>query len=574
MLAPIVLFVYNRPWHTFQTLNALSKNYLANESTLYIYADGAKPNATPTQHEALKETRSIIREKQWCKEVHIIESEQNKGLANAIIAGVTEVIKQHKKIIVLEDDMITSPHFLRYMNESLDFYENEEKVANIHAYIYDIQGLPQTFFLKDPGCWGWATWQRGWELFESDGEKLRQEIVAENLVKQFDYEHSYPYFLMLERQIRGENNSWAIRWYASLFLKNKLSLYPHTSLVHNIGNDTSGTNATIHERYFDVFVSSQSIKIQAIPIEASKESYQKIATFWKTTYSYPTTYQNLKNKLKAVLTRFGILQLLKSKISKNRNIEAEDTFWRGNYSSWSNALAHTQGYDDKKSFEQIKKSALQVKNGEAIFERDSKLFYTPDYNWVLINYLKNVTRTSLSIIDFGGALGSTYFQHKWLFKDFQNLSWNVVEQPHFVEFGKSELTNKHLQFFDTIQEAKQKNNANVILLSGVLSYLSEPYQLLEMIKELDFEYIILDRTPFIDGQADILTMQYVNQLNLYQGSYPCWIFGEAKMKNSLLEKHSLLDEQSSFDWVPTEVKGLPKEYKQFKSWFLKRIGAS
>jgi putative methyltransferase (TIGR04325 family) len=570
MFAPIVLFVYNRPWHTWQALEALSKNILADQSILYIYADGIKPNATPTQAEALKQVRSIIREKQWCKEVRIIENEQNKGLANAIIAGVTETVNRYQKIIVLEDDMITSPYFLKYMNEALDFYEYEEKVASIHAYIYEIQGLPQTFFLKDPGCWGWATWQRAWKLFEADGEKLRQEIVQKDLVNRFDYEGSYPYFQMLEQQIKGKQDSWAIRWYASLFLKNKLSLYPHQSLVYNIGNDASGTNTITYESYFHAPVVQQAIDIQTIPIVENKEAYQKIVNFWRQVFPALSLSIRLKNKLKSIIANTRTFQLLRSKLFKIKNIENEDTFWRGNYASWEEVLAITQGYDDTASFEQIKNAALKVKRKEAIFERDGKLFYVPQYHWALIHFFKKISPNTLNIIDFGGALGSTYFQHQWLLRELESVSWNIVEQPHFVAFGQKELSDEVLHFYPTIEQAKQESKANAILLSGVLSYLPSPYQLLEMIKKLDFQYIIIDRTPFISEQIDILTMQFVNQKTLYQGSYPCWVLSEEKVKNLLLDQYELIEESMSFDWVPTKVDGLPTQYENFKSWFLKK----
>lgn len=572
--APIVLFVYNRPWHTRQTLNSLTNNELADKSVLYIYADGAKSNATPTQIEAIKEVRTIIREKQWCKEVHIVENEQNKGLANSVIAGVTQIVNQYGKIIVLEDDMLSSPHFLAFMNKGLDFYENQEEVANIHAYIYDIPDLPTTFFLNDPGCWGWAAWKRSWDLFEPDGAKLIKEIEAKNLVKRFDYEGTYPYFDMLKRQVEGKNDSWAIRWYASLFLKNKLSLYPFKSLIHNIGNDTSGTNTITNERYFDVNISEKVSDIQEIKIEPSKEAYQKIVNFWKENYPAISSLQKVKSGLKAILLKSNLLKSVIGKLQKEKYLKAEDTYWKGNYLSWNEALTHSEGYDDTISFNRIKVAALKVKNGEAVFERDGKLFYQPEYNWLLMKYLQKIDSekisAKLSILDFGGALGSTYFQHLWLLKDMPNFSWNVVEQAHFVEFGKKELTTAHLHFFETIEECKQKTATNVVLLSGVLSYLSEPYKLIEQVKNLDCQYIIIDRTAVADLEADILTVQHVSPQNLYQGSYPCWVFSEQKLKNAFLEKYKTIDEQPSFDSIATQVKGLPQRFSNFKCWFLEK----
>ena len=247
-LAPIVLFVYNRPWHTEQTLNALMQNKQASESTLYIYCDGVKENATDEQIQQIIDVRNVIRAKKWCKEVYIIESELNIGLANSIIRGVFEVLSKHAKVIVLEDDIVTSRYFLKYMNDALNMYENEDDVISISGYIYPIKArLPNTFFIKGADCWGWATWKRGWDLFEPNGQKLLLEIEEKNLTHIFDFDDSYSYTKMLMDQIEGRNDSWAVRWYASAFLKNKLTLYPGYSFVSNIGFDGSGIHCVAND---------------------------------------------------------------------------------------------------------------------------------------------------------------------------------------------------------------------------------------------------------------------------------------------------------------------------------------
>ena len=170
-LAPIVLFVYNRPWHTLQTLEALRKNALASESILYIFADGPKPFADESAMHKINETRECIKKKQWCKEVIIYEREINLGLADSIINGVTEIVNKHGKIIVLEDDIVTSKGFLKYMNDALDIYELEEKVMHISGYMFPVKKkLPKTFFYKPTTCWGWATWSRSWKYFKKDAK--------------------------------------------------------------------------------------------------------------------------------------------------------------------------------------------------------------------------------------------------------------------------------------------------------------------------------------------------------------------------------------------------------------------
>jgi SAM-dependent methyltransferase len=269
MPAPIALFVYKRPAHTRRTLQALTQNELAAASTLYVFADGPKASATEADLAAIAEVRRLVSEQAWCGQVRLVERAQNLGLANSIISGVTELVQAHGRVIVLEDDLVTSPQFLRYMNQALDFYADEEKVAAIHGYCYPLrpaagQTLPATYFSKNPGCWGWATWARAWRYFEPDAAKLLAQIEGSGRSQEFDYEH-FPYANILRDQITGGVDAWAIRWYASLFVNRKLALWPGASLVHNIGNDNTGVHSVTTHR-FDVALAAQAPPVQPQPL--------------------------------------------------------------------------------------------------------------------------------------------------------------------------------------------------------------------------------------------------------------------------------------------------------------------
>ncbi len=278
-LAPIVLFVYNRPDHTERTLEALMKNELAAASELFIFADGAKANASVEALKNIEKTRAIIRKKNWCAQVSIIESPVNKGLSQSVIEGVTKIVNEHGKIIVLEDDLVTSPFFLEFMNEALTIYETSEIVACISGYIYPVkEKLPETFFIKGTDCWGWATWKRAWDDFEKDGSKLLKQLKSKSLTEAFDLEGAYHFTKMLKEQIIGLNDSWAIRWHAAAFLKNKYCLYPGSSLVQNIGADDSGTHGGTTDRW-SVILSSQRINLNPIPVEENISAKAKIAKY-------------------------------------------------------------------------------------------------------------------------------------------------------------------------------------------------------------------------------------------------------------------------------------------------------
>ena len=242
MKAPIILFVYNRPVHTKKTIDALKLNKFAQESDLIIFSDGERSTKDKT---SVEEVRNYLQTVDGFKSVNIKMSPKNKGLAKSIIDGVTGVVNSYGSVIVLEDDLITSPYFLSYMNQALDLYRDEESVVCINGYFYPVaKALPQTFFLRGADCQGWGTWQRGWNIFNPNGKALLDELKRKRLMKEFNYDNSYAFGRMLDHQQKGLVDSWAIRWYASAFLQNKLTLYPGQSFIKNIGFDNSGTNSS------------------------------------------------------------------------------------------------------------------------------------------------------------------------------------------------------------------------------------------------------------------------------------------------------------------------------------------
>jgi acetyltransferase-like isoleucine patch superfamily enzyme len=263
-LAPIVLFVYNRPVHTKKTLEALQRNHLASESVLYIYADGGKENVTVVQLKNIEETRRIIKEQQWCGEVHIIESSHNRGLAASIIHGVTEVVGQYGNVIVLEDDIVTSTGFLNYMNDALNFYEDISEVMHISGYMYpQNSNLPETFFYNVTLCWGWATWKSAWKYYINDAVFLWKEISRRNLFLELNKFGGDYLSAQLAQNISGKLDTWFIKWHASVLLKNGFTLFPRISLVDNIGFDSSG----VHNGSFNEFEIPKLIdKIQVCEI--------------------------------------------------------------------------------------------------------------------------------------------------------------------------------------------------------------------------------------------------------------------------------------------------------------------
>lgn len=270
-LAPLVLFVYNRAWHTEQTINALLNNKLSSESEIFIYSDAAKNDAALSD---VKEVRDYIDTIKGFKKVTIIKRERNWGLANSIIDGVTELCNKYGRVIVLEDDLETSPYFLNYMNSALSFYQDNENVMHISGCKYPVEpfGKDDTFFLRIPLCWGWATWKRAWSRFDKNIFVMKK--FDRKMIKHFNFDGSYNYWKQLELNKSGEIDTWFIFWYAALFLNDGLALFSTKSLVRNIGFDNSGTHC-LETNMYNVSLSTKVVSLNAISCVESIEGFNK-----------------------------------------------------------------------------------------------------------------------------------------------------------------------------------------------------------------------------------------------------------------------------------------------------------
>lgn len=244
-------------------------------------------------------------------------------------------------------------------------------------------------------------------------------------------------------------------------------------------------------------------------------------------------------------------------IRRNKGVK-----WIGDYSSWEEAKKMSVGYDSEIILHKAKKAALKVKTGQAVFERDSVIFDEIQYSWPLLAALMWISAQSkggLNVIDFGGALGSTYFQNRKFLQSLSRVRWNIVEQKHFVDTGKKYFEDNELKFYYDIESCLHKHSPNTIIFSSVIQYLKNPYALLKTIKSIGFEFIIFDRTSFVFDGTDILTIQEISP-EIYKGSYPCWFFNKEKFYsffqdayemiadfNALAGKIKIDNKQSGFD---------------------------
>lgn len=257
-LSPIVAFVYARPKHTKKMLDTLSKNKLAKDSILYIFSDNAKKDK---DIENVKEVRKIIHSyenRNLFKDIKIEEATQNKGLARSVIEGITSVIEQYEKVIVLEDDLIVSETFLEYMNESLELYKENKKIWSISGYNLPIK-IPKTYrkdvYVSYRGSsWSWATWKDRWNTVDwkvTDYLEFKHSFQKRKKLNRGGPDMAQ----MLDAQMSKMIDSWAIRWCYEQSKQDKYTIYPIKSLVINQGLDGSGTHSGITNS-FDTQISN------------------------------------------------------------------------------------------------------------------------------------------------------------------------------------------------------------------------------------------------------------------------------------------------------------------------------
>ena len=239
--APVIIFAFNRPDHLRRCIDSILINKQSQFTDFWVFVDG--PRNLDDKKKIAKVT-NLLRNYIKIKNFHVKYSDKNLGLANSIISGLNKVFEISERAIIVEDDLVVSPYFLEYCNFGLDKYQDDQRVASLNGFSYKFSNPEKgPYFLKGSDCWGWATWKNRWELLEESSDELLHQLRNKRLRREFDLDGVYPYFNMLRREARGEVDSWAIRWHASMFLANKLTLYPDQTLINNNGIDGSGTHA-------------------------------------------------------------------------------------------------------------------------------------------------------------------------------------------------------------------------------------------------------------------------------------------------------------------------------------------
>ncbi len=311
------IVAYQRPKHLRNCLASLRQNpeFATTEVTVFIDGPRSEPEALLTA-----QVVAVVESFNAAGNVQAVRRPANLGLARSVIEAVDSQLARHESVIMLEDDLVVSQYFLRFMNEAMRRYRDDARVASVHAYIYPVETeLPETFFLRGADCLGWGTWRRAWSAFEADGHALQAQLrqLGPDAVEDFDFGGSYPYSRMLEHQASGHTDSWAIRWYASAFVRGMLTLYPARSLVLHAGGDGSGTNVGMTD-VFDVVLSEGPVRVADIEVEESEEARAAFeAYFRRVRPEKRQSVQSWADWLRRLRTRLSAARALRTNLKRD-----------------------------------------------------------------------------------------------------------------------------------------------------------------------------------------------------------------------------------------------------------------
>lgn len=317
MPAPIAIFAFNRPNNLQQVIAALAANTIAPTSDLTIFCDGPRNELESQKTEAV---RSIARAASGFASVTVVEQKTNLGLRQSLVSGITTIVEKCGRIIVVEDDIVTSKFFLQYMNDALNCYEDDMKVASISGYCVDhrVRNPPETFFLRGGECWGWATWKNRWELYNSNGMELLTQLRNLDLTGKFDLDGNCPATEILEQAVEGKVDSWFMLWTATLFLRDMYTLHSSKTLVRNIGF-TAGTH-THGVSYTQQPLLNNPIVVTRQPV-IENSIMRRAATLWWKKNVKPTLLQRSAKLLNATwksIKTVGVIRTWEKILAKVR----------------------------------------------------------------------------------------------------------------------------------------------------------------------------------------------------------------------------------------------------------------
>ena len=549
----IVCFAFNRPRHLRITLKALSLNPEANTLPLYLYVDG--PRTELDQYAITKIIELAEEFKGVFRSFELRAKSVNIGLYDSLTSGITDLLEEFDRLVVLEDDICVSSSFLNYMLLGLDKYQDNQQVASIHGYTPPISSeLPDSFFLRGADCWGWATWKDQWKYFRHDAQEMLVELRDQGLINYFDLFGAYPYSKLLEARAKDQSSSWAICWHAACFLANKRTLYPGRSLVQNIGLDSTGEHCSQLDHMI-VKPSNHRVSIYPDLLDVKPEIFTAYCKYFFAQQNSSVQYfQYLRRKIVNSLRRLYSNIVVTKQNKQNKNQSPLRT--TGPYPSYEYAASLSTGYSDSVIIDKVKQATLALLERKAVYERDGTAFKQRPNPLRIREKLSSLLMPKTTILDVGGSLGSLWLNNQDLFTS-EN-QYIVLEQESFVSLGKQICKdfNLPLLFISSLDELKEPIDWAVF--SGVLPYLADSKKVVHSILKLDPEIIIIDRQPFSCGASNECNWWIQHEDNYYCEpiSYPYQLLSYEHLLN-LFPTYKVLDSWTNdFDPIEPVYKGL------------------
>lgn len=545
---PVVLFAYERAEHLARALACMRENAVP---LILAYSDGPKSSAHAP---GVAQVRQMLREIDWT-EVRITERPQNLGLGKNVLAGVTEVAAAHEMFIVWEDDLIAVPGTYDWMCAALRHYQSTPQVMSVSGWTHPRVTPPDivdtTYFDGRSECWLWGSYARAWSGMD---QSALAKIAA--LAKKGIAPNTYGDDLPLMAAREKSKNIWAVRWLYHHLQYGGLCLRPPWSMVEHIGFDQTATHASAELGWHNP-------PLQAAPAIGNWPAvieHPACQGIWKmAAQAAPGGIgARLKRGLKRIVPAF-VLSPIQRRFFRVR--------WEGHFSSWAAAEKASAGYDRETITRRLVRAARLVRDGACPYERDGVTFTTPPPPWfahqAFISLAAALNR-QINVLDFGGALGSQFFQHRAL-KPFKfGWRWSVVEQPHLAKIGQREFQSAELRFFESVNDAIIHHAPDVLLLGSVLPYLQSPLETLAELLSARPQLVIVERTAFVTAGDARLTVQRVPR-SIYPASYPCWFLSRAAFEATMGDAYEMIFDQG--DPIETPA-GL-----EFRSFIFKRIEA-
>lgn len=489
-LAPIAFFAYNRPYHTIKSLECLQKNKLSSKSDIYIFIDGPKHN----MHDKIKVklVKSIVKKLKGFKSKKYFFRDKNFGLSKNFISGITQVLKKHEKVIVIEDDNLVSKYFLNYINNGLNTYKDDQKICGINGFSYPVskKGLPNHFLVKGAGTWGWGTWRRVWKQITWSPKALIKKIDKKKIIPQK--------VILLKDKILKKNDSYTIMFDLSMQIKEKYSLVPKIPYSVNSGLDGTGRHAVESTEIYDSIINQKKISINKKKIFYNQNYNSRLEHFYKKNLSTNYRYKIIVIKLiKKILGKKILKKIKKIRLNKFK-IDLQNS----NNGKFINYLENTNYI--KKNFDLFQ----LAKKHYFLSVRDGKLMNVNQTNFFILDKLKNLFDkydSKLNIIEIGGGVGQKYLEFKKLIGENFSINWNIVEQKKYFNFLKAKDFDK-LKFFDNFDKLVFKNSCpTVLIFSNSLQYIDDPYGLIDNIsRKKDIKYLLIENIPLGEKNQSLI----------------------------------------------------------------------